>query len=217
MRLKQYLHEMAMPRDLDLKKTYYHGTDTDKAAQGILKKGISPEFLYTGKTSKGLLKPVEGRVYITTNIEYATIYAIGGNIIGSDHTMPSWDKKGNETAYIFVIDGKQLKDIQPDEDSVGEMIYKKNPEWLYRLANNHLADSTMRKIMDGEYAYWAKAGKVLNKRMSDMQKLELIDLGAHIAHTGALKPNQAWSMPKTDNKMLKKDASNFFKVAKRIK
>jgi hypothetical protein len=214
MRFKTYLNEMAMPRDLDLKKTYYHGTDNDKAAQGILKKGISPPDLVT---RKGLLRPVEGKVYITTNLEYATIYAIGANIIGSDHIMSGWDKKGNENAYIFVLDGKQLKDIQPDEDSVGEMISKKNPLWLYNLANSHLADSTMRKIMDGEYAYWAKAGKVLNKRMSDKQKLELIDLGAHIAHTGALKPNQAWSMPKTDNKMLKKDASNFFKVAKRIK
>ena len=27
MRLKQYIIEMAMPRELDLKKTYYHGTD----------------------------------------------------------------------------------------------------------------------------------------------------------------------------------------------
>jgi hypothetical protein len=214
MRLKRYIQEMAMPRDLDLKKTYYHGTETDKAAQGILRKGISPPDLVT---RKGLLRPIEGKVYITTNLEYALIYAIGGNIIGSDHIIASWDKKGHETAWLFVIDGKQLKDIQPDEDSVGEMIYNQNPEWLYRFATSHLASSTMKKVMDGEYAYWAKAGKVLIKKMTDKQKLELIDLGAHIAHTGALKPNQAWSMPKTDNKLLKKNGSNFFKVAKRIK
>lgn len=48
-------------------------------------------------------------------------------------------------------------------------------------------------------------------------RLKLIDLGAHIAHTGSLKPKEAWAMPKTDNKMLKKNGSNFFKVAKRIK
>lgn len=75
----------------------------------------------------------------------------------------------------------------------------------------------MKKIMDGEYEYWAKAGKVLNKKMTDQEKLQLIDLGAHIAHTGNLKPKEAWAMPKTDNKLLKKDASNFFKIAKRIK
>ena len=214
MRFKRYIQEMAMPRGLDLKKTYYHGTETDKAAQGILKKGISPPDLIT---RHGLLRPVEGKVYITPDLEYALIYAIGANMIGSDFQLPSSDKKGHQTAYIFVIDGKQLKDIQPDEDSVGEMISKQNPEWLYRLATSHLASSTMKKIMDGEYSYWAKAGKVLNKKMTDKQQLELIDLGAHIAHTGALKPKEAWSMPKTDNKMLKKNGSNFFKVAKRIK
>lgn len=212
MRLKQYIREMAMPRELDLKKIYYHGTDSDKAAQGILKKGISPPDL---TTRKGYLRPVEGKVYITTNLEYATIYAIGGNMIGSDHILSGWDK--DPTAYIFVIDGKQLKDIQPDEDSIGEMIYKQNPEWLYRLANRNFTSSTMKKIMDGEYEYWAKAGKVLNKKMTDQEKLQLIDLGAHIAHTGNLKPKEAWAMPKTDNKLLKKDASNFFKIAKRIK
>ena len=213
MRLKQYITEMAMPRDLDLKKTYYHGTDSEKAAKGILRKGISPPDL---TTRKGLLRPVEGKVYITTNLEYATIYAIGANMVGSDTDHIFWNKK-EPTAYIFVIYGKQLKDIQPDEDSIGEMIYNQNPEWLHRLATSHLASSTMMKIMDGEYAYWAKAGKVLNKKMTDQQKLNLIDAGAHIAHTGALKPKEAWAMPKLDNRLLKKDASNFFKVAKRMK
>lgn len=215
MRFEKFLHEMALPRESDIKKTYYHGTGTDKAAKSILKQGIKPPDLTTKK--KGLLTPVEGKVYITPILEYGLIYALGANMIGSETMLDSWKKKGEDTAYLFVIDGKQLKDIQPDEDSVGEMISKKKPEWLYRLATYHLADSTMRRIMDGEYSYWAKAGKVLMKRMSDEEKLMLIGAGAHIAHTGALKPKEAWSMPKSDNKLLNPDGSNFFQVAKRIK
>jgi len=213
MRFKRYIAEMAMPRDLDLKKTYYHGTSQKKAAQGILRKGISPPDL---TTRKGLLRPLEGKVYITTNLRYSLIYALEGNVIGSDYQFSKWDDE--PIGYVFVIDGKQLKDIQPDEDSVGEMVHNKNPDWLYRLAYNNLSDSTMRKIMDGEYAYWAKAGKVLNKKMTDKQKLELIDMGAHIAHTGALKPKELWIFDKkVDNQSFKKDASNFFRIAKKTK
>ena len=215
MRLQKYIHEMAIPRELDLKKTYYHGTSTDNFGQGILKKGINPPDLTTKK--KNNLTPVEGMVYITPNLEYALIYALGANMIGSDSLPDFMTKKGEENMYLFVIDGKQLKDIQPDEDSIGEMIMKKNPMWLYNMADNILAASTMRRIMNGEYSYWAKGGKVLLRRMTDQQKLELIDAGAHIAHTGALKPREAWILPKTDNHKLKKNGSNFFKIAKRIK
>lgn len=211
MRFKNYIEEMAMPRSLDTKKTYYHGTSSEKAAKGILNKGISPPDL----TSRhGLTKPIEGKVYITTDLRYALVYALEGDIIGSDYNFSKWDIE--PIGYIFIIEGKQLKDIQPDEDSVGEMVYKKQPEWLYKLAVMNLADSTMRKVMDGEYAYWAKAGKVLVKKMSDNQKLELIDMGAHIAHTGALKPKELWVFNKAeDNPKFKKDASNFFQIAKR--
>jgi hypothetical protein len=215
MRFKQYINEMAMPRELDLKKTYYHGTSKDKFGKSILKKGINPPNLTVKK--KGLLTPVEGKVYITPNLKYALIYALGANMIGSDSLPNFITKKGSQNMYIFVIDGKQLKDIQPDEDSVGEMIYNKKPMWLYNMADDILAASTMRRIMDGEYSYWAKGGKVLLKKMTDQQKLELIDAGAHIAHTGTLKPKEAWILPKTDNHLLEKDGSNFFKLAKRIK
>lgn len=215
MRFRKYLKEMAMPRELDLKKTYYHGTSKDKLAQGILKKGINPPDLTTKKKTN--LTPVEGKVYITSNLEYALIYALGANMIGSTSLPDFMIKKGEDNMYLFVIDGKQLKDIQPDEDSVGEMIMNKKPMWLYKFADKVLSTSIMNKIMDGEYEYWAKGGKQLLKKMSDEQKLKLIDAGAHIAHTGALKPKEAWILPKTENHKLKKDGSNFFKVAKKIK
>jgi len=215
MRFKQYIHEMAMPRELDLKKTYYHGTSKDKFGEGILKKGINPPDLTTKK--KNNLTPVEGMVYITPNLEYALIYALGANMIGSKSLPDFMTKKGEENMYLFVIDGKQLKDIQPDEDSIGEMIMKKKPKWIWELADAVLSYDVMDRVMDGEYEYWAKAGKILLKNMTDEEKLKLIDAGAHIAHTGSLKPKEAWILPKAENHRLNKKGSNFFKIAKRIK
>ena len=214
MRLNQYLTEMAQPREVDFAKKYFHGTSTDKAGKGILSKGISPPDLEFKKTHQ--LTPVKGKVYITANIRYAIVYAIRGDMVG--YKLPESDfKKGEEYAWIFVINGKQLKDIQPDEDSVGEMISNKEPEWLYRLAQNELTPRQLRKVMEYEYAYWASCGKKLNKIMTDKQKLNLIDAGAHIAHTGNLKPDECWKMHKKDNEKLKRDGSNFFKIAKRVK
>lgn len=230
MRFKNYIEEMAMPRLKDIAKIYYHGTDNDKFAKSILSKGIQPPDLSIGK--KSMLTPVEGKVYITPNLEYALIYAIGGNMIGSE--LPEFFYKRGKYAWLFAIDGKELKDIQPDEDSVGEMIYYlmtgselagetfnkkewKRPNWLLSLARRKLTHRQLSKVADGEYSYWALAGKKLLKIMSDKQKLELIDSGAHIAHTGPIKPKEAWRMPKEKNEALNKDGSNFFQIAERVK
>ena len=58
-------YKMAIPRDEDKLKTYYHGTSTDKAAKSILKNGISVPDL---TTRSGSLRPMEGKVYITPNM-----------------------------------------------------------------------------------------------------------------------------------------------------
>ena len=220
-----------MPRKIDFAKTYYHGTDNDKAAKKILKKGIQPpEVVY-----QTLMSPVKGKVYLTPDLEYALIYSIRANMIGRE--LPSsFIKPGTEYAYLFVIKGKELKDIQPDEDSIGEMIYKlagyRTPsklgggtyiesdtdfKWLWNMAKKELTPRQFEKVIDGEAAYWAAAGKKLVKKMTNDQKWQLIDAGSHIAHTGSLKIKEAWKMHKNDNVKLKKDGSNFFKVAKRIK
>ncbi len=214
MRLNHYFIEMAMPRNIDKAKKYFHGTSNDNAAGGILSKGIKPPDLTLKKTTQ--LTPVKGKVYITPDIKYALIYAIGANMVG-DKLPERWIIPGEEYAWIFVISGFQLKDIQPDEDSIGEMISNKEPYWLYHFASRNLTTNQFRKVMDGEYSYWASCGKKLNKIMTDKQKLDLIDAGAHIAHTGNLKPNECWKMHKKDNEKLKSDGSNFFKIAKRIK
>lgn len=212
---KQYISEMAVPRQEDLSKTYYHGTSTEKAIDGIIKNGINPPDL-TFKP-KNNLTPVEGKVYITPELRYAIIYAIGGDMLGSKWYDPEF-KRNEQYGYLVVIDGNQLKDIQPDEDGLGELLYdKKAPNWLQKLAQLNLAPSTLNKISQGEYSYFAKAGKVLVKKMSDQQKLEIISLGTHIAHTGNIQYKEIWKFDKLKTEQLEKDGSNFFKLAEKIK
>jgi len=210
---RQHLIEMAAARAEDHGKKYYHGFPSEKSLQSIKDTGLQPPDL-AGK--KGNLTPVAGKVYCTPDLRYAIIYCLGAAMIGqkmSDIAIGSFGQYG----FLAVIYGNQMTDVQPDEDSVGEMIYDRKFPWLNRLADQYIAASSIRRIMDGEYSYWAKAGKTLMKRMTDAQKHELIDAGAHVAHGGALQPDEIWKFDKKRSQELEKDGSNFFDIAERIK
>ena len=229
---------MAMPREVDLAKTYYHGTSKEENAKNILQNGIQPPDLTLKKKHK--LTPVKGKVYITPALDYALIYALGANMIGQDMSKDSdITVKKEFYGYIFVIDGKQLKDIQPDEDGVGEILYDyiaaKNGEttvagsgldkeqllkleWLDNLAKQVLTPLQYPKVIRyDDYADFAVAGKKLNNSMSERQKLELIDAGAHIAHGGEIGFKECWKIDKRRSQELNRDGSNFFQIAERIK
>ena len=216
---------MAAPRQSDLERVYYHGTPKEENAKSIMTNGISTPDL---STRSGPLKPVEGKVYITPKISYASIYAIGGAMAGSE-VSPWMLKDYGQYGYVFVIDGQQLKDIQPDEDSVGEMISNGEEDWLDDLARDSLEyedyddegqdlgyNGLYDAVMGGEYDAWASAGKIVLDSMTDGQKLELIDLGAHVAHTGNLMPKEVWRFDRNRTIELAKDGSNFFDLAERI-
>lgn len=220
---KQFLDEMAAPRDSERAKTYYHGTSSEKAGESILKNGIEPGDIAlperkTGKKGPNL-DPVKGKVYITPDLAYAQMYVIGGDMAGS-----SWKPKNQEYGYLFEIDGKELQDIQPDEDSVGEMIwnayrgdkYRAELQWLVNLAMKKLTQKQWRDLASGEYVMFAHTGKKLLPLLSDAQKLQLIELGAHVAHTGKLMPKAAYKVDLNRIKDLKRDASNFFDVAEKV-
>ena len=223
--IRQILIEMAAPRRVDLNTTYYHGTPKTENAMSIMANGIKPPDL---SAHEGYLRPVEGKVYITPEIRYAQMYALGGDLAGTE-TSRDIEKYG-QYGYVFVIDGQQLKDIQPDEDSVGEMIYNEEYDWLNDLAEEYLKyedyndygmdlgyRSLYHAIMGGEYDAWAAGGKILLDVMDNEQMLELIDDGAHIAHAGTLIPKQAWKFDRNKTINLAKDGSNFFKLAEQIK
>ena len=62
--------------------------------------------------------------------------------------------------------------------------------------------------MDGEYIWWAKAGKKLVKLLRDDQMIDLISQGVHVAHNGALNPSKVIVVDKTLCPQFKKDGSN---------
>lgn len=145
-------------------------------------------------------------------------------MIGKD--ISSITKPNEKHGYLFVIDGKDIKDIQPDEDNIGEFIYNafdnnyaktNNLYWLIRLASKYLTPLQLRNVKFGEYNEWAHAGKKLMKYFTDEQKLQLIDLGAHIVYAGAIIPKECWRIDKLDSIKLKEDGSNFFEIATMIK
>lgn len=205
---------MAVPLEKHKGMDYYHGTEDRASAEGILQSGIQPRDIELGK--KDFLTPVGGKTYITPNLDYALIYAVGADMVGTK--LPeAWIEK-ERYGYVFVIDGRELLDIQPDEDSIGEMIWSgEGPSWLRGRARTVLTQNQYQKVMEGEYIWWAKAGKKMLEKIDDWEKLELIDYGAHVAHTGPLQMRECWRLDKTKNPLLNKDGSNFFEIAERIK
>lgn len=212
-RFSSFITEMAAPQEKHRGMMFYHGTSDEETAHKIIKDGHikSPE----GPQGKSAMAPVAGKTYITPHLHYAQIYALGGDVAGHD----SHNIKG-EHGYVFGVSGKHLKDIQPDEDSVGEQLHDhyhaKKETNLTRLASRHLTPNTIRKVKDGEYSVWARAGKKLVKNMSDHDKHQAIDDGAHIAHEGNLPITKAWRIHKSKVKLLKRDGSNFHEHAEEI-
>lgn len=182
------------------------------------------------------MTPVGGRIYITSDLSYALIYALGGDLAGTDLKNSDFIRK-QPFGYIFEISGQQiLNDIQPDEDDVGYFLYYilnkeipsnnkfvlalNNPNLkseVYALAHKHLAHSTLQRIKDSEYAYFAKSGKVILKRLSNFTKLRMVEYGFHIAYEGPLIPDKCFEIDKSKTEFLKKDGSNLMDYAVRIK
>jgi len=228
------LFEMAMARTSDIEKMYYHGTSNLDNAKNIFKNGFKAREI----TSRKLCAPIKGKIYITPSLRTGIIYAMGGIMMGHNEyrKLIGADRYG----VVFEIPGNKLGDIQPDEDSVGDILYIvieyiekkkfhsmdyditedqiKKLDWLYNLANYYLSPVQFRKVQrhDASAHIW-DAGKKLVKHLTDGQKLQLIDLGAHIANEGqTIIPEVGWLIDRTETEKYKDDASNFFEVAKRI-
>jgi hypothetical protein len=217
MRFLGFLDEMAaVPADY-YHKTFYHGTCIEASAKSILNSGIEPQKV---TTNRGKLTPIRDMVYLTWDLSYAIIYTIGGDIAGTKSLdiIDSFIKQEGRYGYLFVIEGSQLNDIQPDEDSIGEMIYDQRIYWLNLFAQKNLTPRRYKKVMDGEYGDWAMAGKELIKLMNDTQKIDLIRNGAHIANKGRIIPTECWKFDKTLTPQLNPGQdNNFFALAERIR
>jgi hypothetical protein len=200
---------------------FYHGTSDEMSGASILKEGILPDL----SKSQGLARPVDGRIYMATNIKDSIPYLLGGAMAG--HDLPEdWIKK-SRYGYLFIIEGKDLLDIQPDEDQVGQAIHDEAFPWVTdyfdSLENQSPVEdeeglhcSLFSQLKTGEYCAWIKAGHFLLPKLKEDQKIDIILRYGNIAHLGAVYPIEAWKFDKKLSKNLREDGSNFFELATKI-
>jgi hypothetical protein len=244
MRYTELLAEMTAPYGTPQQGRYYHGTASQQAANSILGDGYLKGAEVQGRSQ---LSPVANRVYLTPSLEYAIIYALGGVFMGHDmpETRMDGDRRSGYFGFLFVIDGKDLHDIQPDEDSVGSWL-SDNGDGIYeqRIRNgqtyNQLTDYKPKfdredpryylwyrvrrcftdkqfwEAMQGVVAYQAAGGKRALKMLNDQDKLMLINDGSHVSHAGQIGFSECWRIDKRRSKELTKDGSNFFDIAERM-
>lgn len=215
----------------------YHGTSTQAAADSIIQSGFikPPETV-----SKKMLAPVKGKVYITPDLSYALIYALGANMANHDMSQSLMGK--DRYGYVFVIDAKSVKDVQPDEDSIGGFVMRHTKSrsqygasssvWsqifdpdgtddtdkkrVWEFLKRSMTEKQFQGAIDGYVTHQAQGGKRALQFMPDEFKLNLIKWGAHIAHDGILKPSECWQVDKTKSKEFKRDGSNFFDIATKV-
>src|ERR1700735_5258562 len=101
MKYNEIINEAIIPQEL-LAPKYFHGTKK-QYIQKILRHGLyPPDFVATGRTKNTALRPVEGRVYMTPNANDALGYG----------------------PYLLVIYRESIiRDMQPDEDEIGEIYH----------------------------------------------------------------------------------------------
>lgn len=212
---------------------FYHGTQSKKAADNIMRVGLHPGM----KTSyKGDLRPAQDRVYLTTDLYVALVHALGPHYrTKMANTFPPDLANG----YIFVVYGKDLIDVDPDEDEIGHFL------WMYSGGRPHLNQPTFDDHHDPEPEVrrqvwqfiidhgrpsdirdslivgpkrpgaWASLGKTMHPIMPDWMKAKLIEWGASIAHSGPIKPSECWKIDRTDLWKLE-GVNNLFEIAKRV-
>lgn len=187
--------QSSIPSDIRSRK-FFHGVSTTDRGEAFLQQGfIDPARTEQGKT---FLAPVANMTYASQEPATALIYSVGGDLAGTESGVPEqWIAEKGRYGYIFEIDPDSLSTIQPDEDSIGEATWEEKYDWLNQLARRNLTANQFRKVMDGEYIYWAQAGKKLVPLMSQDQKYELIRDGANIANVGPLRFGRAWRIDKT--------------------
>lgn len=205
--IKNYLNELAMPSSHHTNSFWYHGTTKEFIDKIINDKMLKPSEKVT-KKSRGYMTPVFDKVYLTADINEAIRYAY-------------FRSKINTPSYLVVVDGKSLKDIQPDEDVIADLLQTEDTirgfEWLDRLAKYVNPNLYAKFKRHGIYDYTVSLAKKIVRELTDMQKIDLINKGMKIAHSGGIEISQVWELP-PDEKMYNYtvNGDNYKELGKRI-
>lgn len=195
-----------IPEDIR-SQTYFHATSNEELGEIILKdKYIRPPATI-GKTFQS---PVRGRVYLAQTEQEAAIYAMGGIIAPGPEAIRGLSE--GKHGYVFIVSGRDFVDIQPDEDSVGEMMYdalndkdifgerlRTDPEFRARLRGfaSYLTERQRWYAKHGDAIWLSHVGKRLLKHLPDWMKIEMIRRGANISHLGPLPVRGAYRFDRT--------------------
>lgn len=204
---EEYLNEMAMPSSKQRGAFWYHGTSKEYIDKIIKDKALKPSEAVT-KNTRRLMAPVFGKVYLTSKIDEAIGYAYFRSPV-------------NTPVYLVIVDGKTLKDIQPDEDVIADILQTEDTikgfEWLDRLAK-YTDPKLYAKFQDmGDYAYSVSLAKKVVKQLSDDQKIELINKGMKIAHSGEIEISEVWELPAVERENRHViNGENYTQLGKRI-
>ncbi len=202
---------MATPTENILNKTFYHGTKSKKEALFVLNNGIHPSDISFYPDSP--YKPITGKIYITEDFSHALKYSIGNKF----ESLNNFENGlGDRYKYLFSISGKNLKDIQPDEDFVGESIYKKTYPTLNTLAEQFIDKKSLEEVYKKNYQYWSHVGKEIMQYIPNDLKIKMIEDGGDIANEGYLPISGAWKFDILNASKLNATFSNFFNLAEKI-
>jgi len=221
---------------------FWHG-GPGYAIRNIARSGYVHPSNPEGK-ARGYMAPVKGRAYLTRDLGYAIIYALGAAVVG-DEIDPGMAKHvtKDDTEGGVVQVRPDPKKLVPDEDWLGEvasdgLLAELAPKGLgsrSKKENVELFQSiryAIKPILDKmrdlyarrgdiallEYANWARFGKQIARiLLRHGTPQAVLDAAPNLSHDGPLPVVQAWVFDKVrDNPKLKKDGSNFFRVAKEV-
>lgn len=220
----------------------YHGTKEEALAKAILACGeIRPGAAVQGR---GHLAPLQGRTYLTRDIRYAAVYALGGDFVGTTMDDDRIKVRGRH-GYVFACDPSELCDPQPDEDCVGAFIGRHtkrrwdtstmpwrnlglhvdipqdDPDYVQKLVMWRKIATAMtprqfERSAEGLIAYQSSGGKRALKVLNAHDKALLVKWGAHVAHLGPIKPKACWRIDRTKSAKIAKDGSNFLEIAEQV-
>lgn len=201
---------------------WFHATDQDAAGRSILASGM---ILASQPKGKGMMAPRAGFAYMSRSLSTASIYALGGVMMGTEYDEKYW--RNGRYGWIFEVDTSGPIDVEPDEDEVGEILSRYLEKgvldwqgigyWLVQLAREHVAPSRLRAVEGGEYAYFASVGKQLLRKMTDEQKLDIMALSKNLAVRGGTKFIRAWRLDKALAPKIHQDGSNVLEIAERVR
>ncbi len=202
MKYLSLLYKIAAPPDSLPQPVYFHGSSKEDGISDIFAEGLEGRDVQ----GKGKMAPVKGGVYLSPDFRYAMIYAIGGVIMGSSfRELPESEQYG----FIYTVPKKSLQDVHPDEDSLGELVYhnfdKPEYSWLTRIAEQVATPLQLKKLKQGVYAEFAAVGKKILKKLTDAQKLRIINSGSHLFNLGKVPVSGCYVLRRDHTEVLTGD------------